>query len=221
MTMMAHSDRGVRNVVFDLGGVLIDWNPRKIAESAFPDKAEQDAVLSIIFRHEHWVKYDRGDIAAETAVAYFSQVSGIAPPGIARFLAVYQQSLTAIPAHVRWFNELHGQGVALYCLSNCSAQVFATLSERYPFFAGFRGVVISGVSHVAKPEREAFLYLLDQYGLEAGQTVLVDDRADNVEAARGIGMKTVLFTTLAESRHQLAAILAMRASGPKGCRGLP
>lgn len=109
---------------------------------------------------------------------------------------------------VALIGRLASEGVPLYCLSNMPASTFAHLHERYAFWPRFRGIVISGQIKMMKPEREIFEYLLDRFDLTPAETVFVDDHHPNIEAARAIGLHTVLFRDAGQCERELEALLA-------------
>jgi 2-haloacid dehalogenase len=192
-------------VVFDLGGVLIDWNPRHLYRKLFQDEAAMEHFLATVCTAEWNDQQDRGRPFAE---------------GIAELVARHPDQAAAIAAwHERWDEMLAGEiagtvellaelrtgGRPLYALSNWSAETYLVARGRFPFLEWFDGLVISGEERIAKPDREIFELLLDRFRLEPAATVFVDDAAANVAAAAGLGMDAVLFRDPAQLRDELAA----------------
>ena len=180
-------------VVFDLGGVLIDWDPRRLYRKLLADEAAVEEFLATVTTPEWNAEQDRGRPFAK---------------GVAELVERFPAHAAAITAyHERWpemlggeiagtvavLAELRAAGVPLYALSNWSAETFRLTRERFPFLEWFDGLVISGEERIAKPDREIFELLVDRFGLDPGRTLFVDDSEANVAAAREVGLDAVLF----------------------------
>jgi len=192
-------------VVFDLGGVLIDWDPRYLYRKLFRDEAAVEEFLATVATPEWNAEQDRGrpfaDAVAELAARH---------PARAAAIAAYHQRWREmlggdIPGTVALLAELRAAGVPVYALSNWSAETFPLARERFPFLAWFDGLVISGEERLAKPDRRIFELLLDRFGLTPATTVFVDDSAANVAAAGAAGLDAVLFRDAAQLRRDLTA----------------
>jgi putative hydrolase of the HAD superfamily len=120
-----------------------------------------------------------------------------------------RNSLQPKPHTVALIERLARQGVPLYCLSNMPASTFAYLREQHAFWPAFSGIVISGEIKMMKPEREIFEYLLDRFDLAPAESVFVDDHLPNIEAARAIGLHTVLFRDAQQCELELEPLLGM------------
>jgi 2-haloacid dehalogenase len=174
-------------VVFDLGGVLIAWDPAL----AFADVLEPHEVQPFFdeIGFEEWnLAQDRGRTLAEV------RELGARFPHRAAHIAAYerswQSSLTGeMPETVTVVDELERAGVRLLALTNWSAETFPWAMQTFPVLRRFEGVVVSGVERLVKPDAAIFELLLDRYGLDAGATVFVDDKPANVEAAVALGLQ--------------------------------
>jgi 2-haloacid dehalogenase len=199
-------EASVDAVVFDVGGVLLDWNPRHLYRKLFADDAAaMETFLSTICTPEWHAKHDLGrryeDSCAELAAAH---------PAHAELIwawALRNEEMVAGPIHgtIDIVAELRARGIRRFVLSNMEAETFPRRLERYPFLSWFDGYVISGLEGVGKPDERIFRRLLERFGLEASRTLFIDDGAANVEAARSAGMRAVLF----DSPDQLRARLTL------------
>lgn len=190
-------------VVFDLGGVLIDWNPRYLYRKLFDDEAAMEAFLADVVSPEWNGQQDSGRTWAE-AVEVLSREHPEQRDLIAAYWHRWQETLgDAIAPTVAILEELHGAGVRLYALSNWSAETFPIARPRYPFLDWFDGIVISGEEKVAKPDPAIFRHLLDRYGLDPATTVFIDDSEANVRAAASEGIVALLFVDAATLRNDL------------------
>lgn len=198
---------GVHNVVFDLGGVLVEWDPESIVAAVFAAPQVQAAVRRAVFEHPDWLALDRGTLSEEEAVARFARRAAQPEAAMRRLMDQVRVSLAPKADALALLEELDERGVPLYCLSNMHVRNIAYLQERYDFFRRFRGMVISAQVRMIKPEPEIFAHLLAVCRLEAAHSVFVDDYPANVAAARAAGLQSVLFTSTAECRRQLQALL--------------
>jgi putative hydrolase of the HAD superfamily len=197
----------MRNVIFDLGGVVLDWNPDRILDTFYDDAEVRAAMKTAMFQHPDWLAMDRGTLTEAEVVGRLEQRSGRAASELTRLLEAVRESLKPKPDTVALLERLAQRGVPLYCLSNMPATTFAYLRDRYAFWPAFRGIVISGEIRMVKPDPEIFRHLLQRYELEPAATVFVDDHAPNVEAARSLGLHTVWFRDAAQCTGELEPLL--------------
>jgi 2-haloacid dehalogenase len=210
---------GIDAVVFDLGGVLIDWDPRHLYRKLFPgDEAGMERFLAEVVTPQWNQRQDTGrpwSVAIEELVAEHPDQREL----IEAFRARWPETLRGpIQASVDILAELRRIGLGLYALTNWSAETFALARPMFPFLAWFRGIVVSGEEGIGKPEPEIFRRLLDRYGLRADRTLFIDDVAVNVEAAARLGMRALAFVDPARLRRDLAALGLVDAAeaGPGG-----
>jgi 2-haloacid dehalogenase len=192
-------------VVFDLGGVLVDWNPRYLYRKLFDDEAEMDRFLSEVCTMEWHHAHDLGVPPEETC-----------PPLIAAH-PEYEQHIWAwttrseemvagpIDESVEILRALKDRGVPVYGLTNMETWTYPDRRERYPFLRWFDGTVVSGFEGVAKPDPRVYELLLERFGLNAASTLFIDDSPKNVAAARGVGMQALEFESPAALRDELIA----------------
>ncbi len=184
------SPGAIHTVVFDLGGVLIDWNPRHLYRKLFAgDEAAMEAFLAAVVDDEWNVRQDAGRPFAE-AVAEASARHPEYAVLIAAYDARWDEMLGgAIEESVVLLDALRRRGAALYALTNWSKDKFPVARARFDFLDWFEGIVVSGEEGVAKPDAAIFHRLLERYGLEPRTTLFIDDTAINVEAARDLGFQ--------------------------------
>ena len=181
-------------VVFDLGGVLIDWNPRYLYRQLFDgDEAAMERFLAEVTTPEWNLEQDAGRTWDEAVEALTRQ-----HPEHAELIAAYRDRWTetlgeAIGPTVTVLDELRQTDVRLFALSNWSAETFPVARPRYPFLDWFEGIVISGEVGITKPDERVYHHLLDRFGLDPALTVFIDDSAANVRAALEVGMIALRF----------------------------
>ena len=197
----------VQNVIFDLGGVLLNWDVDAIIAAVFEQTDARSTVKRTVFDHPDWLAMDRGTLPEDEAVQRFARRAGQPVDSMEKLMDQVRASLTPKPDTLALLEELDGRGVPLYCLSNMHERNIAYLRERYDFFSHFRGIVISAHVELIKPEPGIFEHLLFTYRLDPAQSVFVDDHPANVDGARAVGLQAVLFTDAVSCRRQLDALL--------------
>jgi 2-haloacid dehalogenase len=182
-------------VAFDLGGVLIDWNPRHLYRKLFgTDEAGMERFLADVCT-PHWnARLDAGRPFAEGVAELVA-----AHPEQARMIEAFRSRWPEmlggpIEGTVAILRELRGAGLRTYALSNWSAETFTITKPLYPFLADMDGILISGEVGVGKPDPAIFREFLTRFGLAAGATVFIDDHQPNLAAAAALGLRAIRFT---------------------------
>ena len=206
----------VNAVVFDLGGVLIDWDPRYLYRKLLADEAAVEEFLATVCTPEWNAEQDRGRPFAEGVAELVER-----HPAHAAAIAAYSERWSemlggVVEGTVELLAELRAAGTPLYALTNWSAETFVIARERFELLSWFDGVVVSGEERMIKPDPRFFRLLLDRFGLDPEATFYVDDSEPNVAAARRLGLDAVRFTGPRELRRELAArrLLARPVSRP-------
>jgi 2-haloacid dehalogenase len=193
-------------VAFDLGGVLIDWNPRHLYRQLFSDPGEMEDFLTRICTPEWHREHDLGaDITASC-----QRLATLHPDYRGLIMAWAERGEEMVAGQfdqaVRVLSELKAAGIRCYTLSNMEPHAFTSRSARFPFMTWFDGHVISGIEGVAKPDRRIFEILLERYRLAPEATVFMDDSPRNVEGARALGINAVHYTGAEQLRQELRAL---------------
>jgi len=197
----------IKNVVFDAGGVLLEWNPPRVIAELYPDPAEQAEIRQRIFEHPDWHEFDRGAITETAAPDHFAKLSGRKPDEIRHLLRATAESLTPIDGTIRLLDDLAAGGVHLFLLSNMPESTYNLLVKRHAFFAHFRHLVISGKILMLKPEPAIYKHLVEVTGIVPSESVFIDDLTRNVIAARESGLHAIQFTGPEACRAELRAYL--------------
>jgi 2-haloacid dehalogenase len=204
----------VKAVVFDLGGVLIDWDPRYLYRKLLADEAAVEEFLATVCTPAWNAEQDRGRPFAE-GIAELVERHPAHAAAIAAYHERWPEMLGGeVPGSVEVLAELRGAGVPLYALTNWSAETFGVARERFGFLEWFEGVLVSGEERLIKPDPRIFRLLLDRFGLDPASTVFVDDSEANVAAARELGLDAVRFTGPGRLRRELAARRAFARRAP-------
>ena len=194
------------NIVFDLGGVVVRWEPEALIADVFDDPQVCRVVHSGFVGHPDWVELDRGTLAPEDAVARASERTGLPHFELAEFLRRVPSGLVAITDTVELLYRLKAQGHSLYCLSNMHFASIEYLERTHDFFDVFTGKVISCRLNMCKPEPKIYSHLLETYGLDAADTVFIDDVEVNLATAQQMGIQTIRFENPVQCTNELRAM---------------
>ena len=191
-------------MVFDFGGVLIDWNPRYLYRKVFNNQEEAvEKFLNEVDFFEWNQLQDAGRPFYE-AVADLCARHPQYCDQIYLYDERYEESINGpIQASVEILQLVHQAGFGLYGLSNWPAEKFPIVRQKYAFFNWFDDIIISGEVHLAKPDPRIFRLLLDRIGRPASECLLIDDSKTNIQAAQALGFQTIHFRSPQQLCEQL------------------
>lgn len=207
-------DRGpIEAAVFDLGGVLIDWNPRHLYRKLFEDERQMERFLTEVCSPGWNLSLDAGRSFEEGAAELLARHPR-SEPLIRAWKERWEEMLGgAVPGTVEILEELHAAGLPLYALTNWSAETFPIGLRLFPFLGRFRHILVSGQVGLVKPDPRIFALLIERTGLTPERSVFIDDSRANVTAAQHIGFRAVRFTGADALRAELLR-LGLLGSAP-------
>ena len=196
--------------VFDMGGVLLDWNPRHLYRKLFADPEEMERFLSTVATSQWHIAQDHGGDPAEATRRLKAR-----HPGkeilIEAFYGRFDEMLDhAFPDMAALVERLHAAGTPLYLLSNAPGFLDAWLRgaglRRHPFLGRFRDCVVSGLVRCCKPDAAIYDLVCRTGGFQAKDAVLIDDNLPNVEGARAFGMHAIHHQSAEQTVAELRAL---------------
>jgi putative hydrolase of the HAD superfamily len=199
----------VRNVVFDFGGVLVNWRPQEIIDAFYAEAHLREALRTHAFQHDDWLDMDRGTLDEASVVRRTAERMARPERELRALFDHVRAALTPIEPTVQLLRELRQrEGLKLYGLSNMSATIFEYLYGRHDFFELFDGIVVSAAVKLLKPEPAIYEHLRERFKLDFSETVFIDDMPRNVESARRVGLPAIQFETTAQVREHLLPLIA-------------
>ncbi|HEY2551887.1 MAG TPA: HAD family phosphatase [Streptosporangiaceae bacterium] len=192
-------------VAFDLGGVLIDWDPRHLYRQLFADPAEMEFFLDRICTSQWHLAHDLGADITQSCEQLAWQYPVYREMIMAWALRGEEMAAGQIDGTVEVLRELIAAGLPCYALSNMEPDTFAVRRERFAFMAWFSDCVISGIELVAKPDPLIFQILLRRGGLQPQSVLFIDDQPANVRAAGEAGLTAIQFISPEQLRRDLRA----------------
>ena len=185
--------KSIRNIVFDFGGVLIDWNPIYLYRKVFDNECDMYHFLEHICNSDWNVQQDAGRPLVEATRLLQAEYPRYHDE-IALFYGRWEEMLGGIiDENVKLIKPLKTK-YKVYGLTNWSAETLPIAMERYDFFDDLDGIVVSGQEKIIKPDPRLYKILLERYQLKAGESLFIDDNAANIETARQLGFHTMHFT---------------------------
>jgi 2-haloacid dehalogenase len=197
--------RGI--AIFDLGGVLIDWNPRHLYRKLFAgDDAAMEHFLATVCTTEWNQRQDAGRSFAEATQELLPR-HGDKIELIEAFARRFDEMISgAIAGTVDVLAELKSRAVPVYALTNWSAETFPPQHKRFDFLSWFDGIVVSGMEGVIKPDPRIFHILCERYRVPPNRAVFIDDVAENAAAATALGILGIHFRSADQLRRELVAV---------------
>jgi 2-haloacid dehalogenase len=185
----------IQHIVFDLGNVVIGWNPKGLYAQAFPDSEKLDWFFANVCTDEWNARMDGGksfDVSIAEKQKEFPEYS----EQIAWWKTRWHEMITGeIVGTVAIINQLHAKGASLFALSNWSAETFPYARKHFPSMAKFKDIVLSGEAKVIKPQREIYDLAVAKWKVDPATLLFIDDSAKNVAGAIAAGWNAVLFTS--------------------------
>ena len=195
-----------RNIIFDFGGVVIDFNPKDFLMDRFLNKHAEEITYELTFGSQEWTELDRGTLTREEGnrimLENAARVNRVFE--VRTVLEEWQDMLRDKTTTIKVMQQLKAQGYRLYYLSNMPADVFEELQQR-PWFGLFDGGVVSCEVHLCKPEPEIYTTLIEQCGLAYDECIFIDDSKVNAQAAYNLGITGILYKNPKSFRRALGA----------------
>ncbi|MDX2466228.1 MAG: HAD family phosphatase [Acidimicrobiia bacterium] len=203
---MANESNDIKAIVFDLGGVLIDWDPRHMYKTVFDNEDDMEHFLSEVATLEWNSQHDAGVLWADGVAALSDE-----HPEYAHLIELYQTRWVdmlkgPIDGTVALLAKLKATGHELHALTNWSAETFPIALDRYEFLGWFEHIVVSGTEKVIKPDPKIYEILLDRVGRNSYECVFIDDGVRNVEAARALGFSAIHFRSPEQLESELVEL---------------
>jgi len=181
-------NKQVDTVIFDLGNVLIGWDPRRLYRQLIPDEARMEWFLREVCNSEWNEQQDAGRPWTEATALLRARFPEHADLIDAYHLRWEETLVGAMEESVALLGELRARGVRLLALTNWSQETFPIARQRFPFLQWFEGIVVSGEERLIKPDPRIYQRLLERYNVDPSRALYIDDSTRNVAAAEALGM---------------------------------
>ncbi|MEO0690207.1 MAG: HAD family phosphatase [Pseudomonadota bacterium] len=197
----------IRNIVFDVGNVLVPWDPAGIEAWALGAvRVEADGFVPPLRGNPIWLAVNRGEHSLEEAKQRYVAEQGFAPSEIDALWEALYASFPLMVETRALMDELKEAGYRLFAITDNVHEIVAQLKRDYDFFDLFEVAAVSAELGFLKPDPRIYQWLLETGGIEASESVFLDDVQRNVDGAKAVGMEAFVFTTAAKAREDLRAL---------------
>lgn len=197
----------IKNIIFDFGGVLLDWNPHYLYDPYFGDVEKAEWFLTNICTYPWNAQHDAGKPVAEGTTELVAQYPEWEKE-IRMYYDEFEKMLSGQIADMEeYIKELKGRGFRIYGLSNWSVETFAMIRPKYPILDLMEDMVISGKEKVMKPDAKIYQIALSRFGIKPEESVFIDDNVNNIIGCEAAGIHGVVFKDAGQLRSDLEKLL--------------
>jgi putative hydrolase of the HAD superfamily len=197
------------NVIFDLGGVVLNWEPKKLIADFFPAKVSGEKIVTGLLKHKDWAEFDKGTLSSEEILKRASERTDISVVELREFLYEILERLTLKLKTMELIKELKREKHRLYILSNLPLETADYLEKKYTIWELFDGIVFSSRIKLIKPSPEIYQYILNKFDLIPEETVFLDDLKENVDAAVREGINGIHFQSAEQAKSELNKLIEL------------
>ena len=197
----------IKNIIFDFGGVLLDWNPHYLYDPYFGDVEKAEWFLTNICTYPWNAQHDAGKPVAEGTTELIAQYSEWEKE-IRMYYSEFEKMLSGQIADMEeYIKELKGRGFRIYGLSNWSVETFAMIRPKYPILDLMEDMVISGKEKVMKPDAKIYQIAISRFGVKPEESVFIDDNVNNIIGCEAAGIHGIVFKDAGQLRSDLEKLL--------------
>lgn len=198
----------IRNIIFDVGNVLVSYDPDSYMERMGLDEETKRRLKANMFEHQLWLDADQGLRSPEEFLEAFTENAPDMADLIRRVHESVGGTVELFDYAVEWILDLKDRGYHVYILSNYSENMFRQTEHKLKFLPLMDGAVFSYTIQEIKPNAAIYNYLCDEYGLEPEESVFIDDLLENVAGAERVGIHGICFCDYAQAKRDLDGLLA-------------
>ncbi|CAG9001476.1 MAG: Alpha-D-glucose 1-phosphate phosphatase YihX [Candidatus Celerinatantimonas neptuna] len=193
----------IRNVVFDIGNVMVRWSPIEIIRLTFGDSSNHKALAESIFHSELWRGLNRGEYTEQEVKAQLQHLLDL-PKEITESLFYYiRRTLILLFGSTELLKKLIDAGYTTYALTDNVIEIVDYLKKQYDFWDCFSGIIVSAEVGCLKPDAEIFNHLINQYQVDPQESVFIDDLSKNIEGSRRLGFSGIQFSDAVQCEQEL------------------
>lgn len=193
----------IRNIIFDIGNVVINWEPVSVVKSFFPERNDTILLSAQLFSSTHWIDLNEGKISQDTLLSLYEHELNLDKAILSQLMIKLEESLTLVDKMETLLFDLSDKGYSLFALTNNTIQLMRFLRERYSFWSLFKETVVSAEIGIRKPDPAIFKYLLDKHALNPNETIFIDDHKPNTKIAEELGMNGINFINYSQCLTEL------------------
>ncbi|GLT14338.1 HAD family hydrolase [Vibrio algivorus] len=200
------SSDSIKNVVFDIGNVVVRWAPLEIIRLTFGEIDSLEEQEKLIFQSETWRSLNKGQITESDAKFQYQKTIGLTELECERLFYYVKQTQILIYGSVELIKRCKSAGYKVLALTDNVHEIVSHLKASYTFWDLFDGAIVSAEVGLLKPQTEIYHSLLSQYDLQASETVFIDDMPYNVKGAEAVGISAIQFVSAAQCEQALKSL---------------
>lgn len=193
----------VKNVVFDVGNVLLNWNPLSIIKSAIPNAKQPSKLAQGFFNSDHWKMLNEGKIQEHELPIIYQQTLGINLEEFNKIIRVAKDLITPMCHSIKLLDLVNKQHIPMFVLTNNTLNIMSYLLRKYTFWTLFLGIVCSASTGYRKPNKKIFEYMLSKFSLDPLETLYIDDNITNIRTAKLLNFKTIHFYNIKQCKKEM------------------
>ncbi|MCG3866141.1 MULTISPECIES: HAD family phosphatase [unclassified Photobacterium] len=191
-------NRSIKNIIFDVGNVLVRWSPVEIVRLTFGDNVTPEPLAHRLFGSKTWMDLNKGLLTEQETKLQFQELHGLSELETDRLFYYIKQSQILLFDSVSLLKRAKSAGYKVYALTDNVNEIVAHLQSSYDFWQHFDGEIISSKVGLLKPQPEIYHALLSKYDLVATESVFLDDMLHNVQGAKSVGLLAIQFKDVAQ-----------------------
>ena len=200
----------IRNIIFDVGKVLVSYEPEAYMRKLGLDEAARAAVNQAMFENPLWGQADKGVMTPEEFLEAYIAGAPEYEKEIRLIHSTVGNTVELLPYVMDWIEDLKKRGYGIYILSNYGENMWNQTRDKMQFLSLADGAVFSYTCKMLKPEKEIYLYLCEKYGLIPEECVFIDDRQVNIEGGQKVGIQGILFKDYDQAKDRLEELLSFQ-----------
>lgn len=200
------SSHQIKNVVFDVGNVIVRWSPLEITRLTFGELDDLETQARSIFQSTIWLDLNKGFLTESEAKLRYQQELDLSPLECDRLFYYVKQTQILLHGSVELIERVKRSGYGVYALTDNVVEIVEYLKSTYQFWPLFDGAAVSAELGMLKPQPEIYQALLSNNSLDASDTVFIDDMPSNVEGAKAVGMAGIQFSDVSQCERELLAL---------------
>ena len=194
----------MKNIVFDIGNVLVRWAPLEVIKSVFPELEPKDFYRKM---YPIWIDLSLGKLTEDEAIERYHKELGWPKDRLARLMLEFKLNQKPLDGSIELLDKLQKLGLNLFSITDNIKELMAYHRKNSEFPKYFKDIIVSAELGILKPDARIYRYLLDKYNLDPKESVFIDDVQANVEGAIAVGMKAFQFTDYASCEKQLMELI--------------
>lgn len=193
----------IKNVVFDIGNVIVRWSPIEIVRLTFSDREDSEQLAKSIFQGDLWMQLNRGEISEPEAKISFQRTFGFSVESTDQLFYYVKQTQLLLFGSIKLLKKVKAAGYEVYALTDNVHEIVDHLQSHYNFWSLFDGAIVSAEVGCLKPDKVIFNHLLTRYKLQASESVFIDDMPYNVQGAISLGFTAIQFENSSQCEREL------------------